>query len=557
MGLVQYTDAHSSTETIAQQLAAIDHLGQIYLQRNPGGEFVVHVIGDFTSINAYSDPNRGWQSYLGLRRLAERGYRVLFTPGNHDAFDWSGNVNGAQLFEEQMKALNQWGITVVVGNMTGMNDLLSSFVVPYVELPTLETKTLLFGLALPNFYNKANVDRDLAARVFTGIETYEESLARVEQQSLEQQAEKVILAAHDGHIRLAKKVEVLNHMFAEIPEGPEVILGLAAHDHLVASYVHAGALILDGGSHGSFNYVELDQQGEILLETLAHISMEHPWRRLLEDGRFEVGQFIENDVTVQDVLGLPWWREYQELVHRQREVISQVIDQPVGLLLQEISEHRVHMRVGPTDLGTWFADAMALWAKDQLPSEASAPIVAMMNSGSYAMESTLPAGVLTEGLLRQMYIFHNEVTLYALDGQTIEVMYLSLREFYSQSDQSRYSPQVNSLLRETETGQLEIQDTQGQWGPLEMDREYYVVLDGRLSEHRSGQSYRIPEWLEALRGKEPLAALSQQELIVNYVPQVLESQGLLVRALEDSADLNPSGSVLSESLGGMSCNGLF
>ena len=127
-GILQWTDAHSTLETFTRQMAAIDSVAQDYYQRNPQGEFVIHVIGDFTSINPLSSEDAGWSFFKGLRLLKERGHRVIFTPGNHDAFDWSVRVDGAKLFEEQMLFLHQSGIEVVVGNLKGLNPQLSEVI---------------------------------------------------------------------------------------------------------------------------------------------------------------------------------------------------------------------------------------------------------------------------------------------------------------------------------------------------------------------------------------------------------------------------------------------
>lgn len=96
--IVQWTDTHSTLSTKSQQLAAIDQQGKEFLRLHPRGEFVVYVIGDFTSINPYSQMDGGQLSFEALRVLKSKGYTVLFTPGNHDAFDWTGKVDGSELF---------------------------------------------------------------------------------------------------------------------------------------------------------------------------------------------------------------------------------------------------------------------------------------------------------------------------------------------------------------------------------------------------------------------------------------------------------------------------
>ena len=115
--IIQWSDVHSTLDSVVDQARAIDHLGQEFLQKNAKGEVVIVVNGDYTSITPYSRENRGEFSYEVLEYLLKtRGYTVLFVPGNHDAFDWTAEVNGVELFLEQMRKLQSWGAKILAAN---------------------------------------------------------------------------------------------------------------------------------------------------------------------------------------------------------------------------------------------------------------------------------------------------------------------------------------------------------------------------------------------------------------------------------------------------------
>ena len=49
--LFQWTDVHSTLQSISRQVLAMDLMAQEFKAKNPGGEVVVYIIGDFTSPN--------------------------------------------------------------------------------------------------------------------------------------------------------------------------------------------------------------------------------------------------------------------------------------------------------------------------------------------------------------------------------------------------------------------------------------------------------------------------------------------------------------------------
>jgi len=201
---------------------------------------------------------------------------------------------------------------------------------------------------------------------------------------------------------------------------------------------------------------------------------------------------------------------------------KKVLLQELAQLTFSIPEDKMDMKKGVTRLGTLIADSMVQWGESlRSPEQSDIPVLAMTNSSSYKLEESIQEGPLTEMTLRQMYPFLNEASLHLLDGHSIEILFLSLRQFYSQSNPELYSPQISSLLRESESGGLQVRSSKGLWEEIDPNREYFLVVDGWLSDHRFGQSYRIESWLEIFQKNEPLAQLSHQEILVREFPGVI------------------------------------
>ena len=107
--LIQWTDVHATLQTMSRQVYAIDEMAREFKAKHPEGEVVVYIIGDFTSTNVHVD-DKGWLSIEAMKLLKRRGYTLLFTPGNHDAFDWVvGKPGDIQLFIDQMRQIKNWG----------------------------------------------------------------------------------------------------------------------------------------------------------------------------------------------------------------------------------------------------------------------------------------------------------------------------------------------------------------------------------------------------------------------------------------------------------------
>lgn len=517
--IVQWSDAHSTVGTMAKQVAAIDHYGKEFLSKNPNGEFVVYVLGDFTSLNPYSQVDSGQLSFEGLRLLKEKGYTVLFTPGNHDAFDWTGKIDGSELFLQQMKQLQNWGIPVLAANLKKPRKPFSHTLHDSYELKTLDKKTHIVGMTLESFYDKSNLPEMSGRKLFSNIRKYEPTLQNVlPELKNEFGAEQVFVGIHHGFKRLEQLSENLFHAFNPKKTIPVSLL-MGADDHLVAAFKNGHTLVSDAGSHGSFNVIDIDKFGLITTpiehvaitdESGGHVNPEEFIEGIVTINAFEQ-EDIEKDVTIKD-----YSQKLDTFIKKANERLQTSLVTTAG-----IDSHKRHMKTGRTDLGSALSEALALWAK-ALPvvGNSNEPIVSMVNSSSYRIEGPIPPGPMTEFTFREMYPFLSEATVYRLKGKEIEDLFFTLRKNYAAEDERRYTPQLNFGVREHE-GRLQIY-VNNSWENLKSKTRYLVALDGWLSEHRYGQGFRIKLWQDTLVENKTIAVDAFQEILVKYMPTAIQ-----------------------------------
>ena len=520
--IIQWTDAHSSIDTISKQVLAIDYAGQDFLLHNPKGEVIVYVVGDFTSINPLNDMEGGWSSFEALRLLRERGYTVLFTPGNHDAFDWTVKIDGAQLFLKQMKRIKSWGVQILVNNLRKKTKSFQALTSPSYELRTLQKRTHVVGLTLPILMTKSNLDEERAKTLFSEIEPYEKTFRRVFPEMAKKEVEALIFGVHQGHEKLKRQIPVMKQVMEKLNLDIEVPLIMGAHDHLVASYRHGGTHFSNSGAYGAFNIIDITAKGHVRAERIRHVPMTIEQARDVRPELFQTGRLYLNDLTDKDVEKTPWLVSYHRMIHKQIEEADKRLNKVRGHIPKSIPEHKMHMKAGQSELGSLLAESLVRWARVSFSLDPHIPVIAMANSSSYRRESSLPAGPITERSLRELYTFHTEATIYHLRGSEIKKMYFSLRRFYANGGGELHSPQLNFGFREVGED-LQMRLSPGLWAPLEEERLYYVVFDGWLSEHRFGQGYRLKDWTEILEDKNPLAKESYQDLLVRHFPAVVEA----------------------------------
>lgn len=547
--LIQWTDVHSTLETISRQIYAIDQAAQEFKEKNPDGEVVVYIIGDFTSINVYVD-DEGWFSIEAMKLLRERGYTVLFTPGNHDAFDWVSKPGDIQLFIDQMNKIKSWGVKILAENFTGRTPLLDSLLTSSYHLETVEPVTHIVGLTLDRLIEHSNLYEEEARALFSDIENYNQTLRRILPEMNRKGIKTVILGVHDSHEKvshIAKDPDVTENFGIRVP------LMMAAHDHLVASYKAGDTVISDAGSEGSFNVIDISEKGEI--SGVQHVTISSKVLRYV-DGRdiFQYGEVRDNKVTQLDVED-SWLHEYGQKIRdsllRDKTLLDPAAmplripvffteekkrNQIVVTLENDIDEAKIDMQHGRSHLGDMISETLVHWARSVFRGAEKQIVIAMFNSSTYRMEKPIPKGPVTDLAIREMYPYKPEASLYKLKGEIIESLYFALRKDYASrsKNENRYSPQVNPEVREF-NGRLQIKAGKN-WKNINKNKTYLVAFGPWLSQHRFGQSYRIKEWLETLKGKEPLATKGFQEMLVDFFPGILKANDERVSQLKASVE---------------------
>jgi 2',3'-cyclic-nucleotide 2'-phosphodiesterase (5'-nucleotidase family) len=503
--IVQWSDAHSALATLPQQLKAMDLLAKSFYAQHPQGEFIVYVIGDFTSISPYSQVDKGQLSFDALRLLKERGYTVLFTPGNHDALDWGLNFGGELLFQ-QMQQLYEWGIPVLAANLTKVRRPFRDFLLPYYELKTLSVKSALMGMTLETFFLKSNLTPENARPLFEDVEPYEESLKRHLPEVKEKGFRQLFLGVHEGHERLSQLTKKFSALKMSFP------LVMGADDHVVAAYKRNGSLITDAGSHGSFNVIDIDREAAQVRTPVLHVAISEESFSRIEQKLFLEGEATLNAITAKD---LSTDLEFKGFKDKVDSFISQVDRRLYRVLgwTQGFSSHKYHMKRGRTDLGSLLSEAHVLWARSLMNSWTE-PVIAMVNSSSYRREEPLLPGSLREIDLRGMYPFENKSAVFRLLGKDIESLFFARRQEYERKEKGAYSPQLNFAVREKKK-KLEVLIS-GEWLRLKKHTSYLVVIDGYLV-----AQFKNKTWQEILSQNPPLAARSFQDLLVDFLPTAI------------------------------------
>lgn len=517
--IIQWSDSHSTIESISHQVNAIDNAGTEFLKAHPQGEVIIYVLGDHISISPFNALEGGWLSIEALGLLRTRGYTVLFTPGNHDAFDWTEKIDGTQLFLEQMQQLKRWGVKILVTNLRKKTAAFQRLTTPSYSLKKSGGQIEIVGLTIPNIMAKSNLTDVTAARLFGKIESYPETFKRVLNTLVKDGVEQVVFAIHAGHVEVSKKARFLKDFIAQHELPVTIPLMLGAHDHRAASYKVGNTHVSDGASHGSFNIIDFDKRGRLLSKDLRHVALTEEKAHEIEDKNFRVGQIEINQSSRQQIKNKAWLSEFDQKVEEHISRVGLNLSRILAELRLGIPEHKQHLKAGPSLLGDLVAETLVRWTQDILPGAPLHDIVAMTNSSSYRLEEGIKPGPLSELLVRNIYPFHSDAVLYLLDGQELRDMYFSLRDFYSTADKSLFTPQLNLTARER-NGELQILSQHNQWIGVDDNKKYWVAIDGWLAEHRYGQSYRISEWLEIMQNKAPRAKESYQDLLVRYLPQI-------------------------------------
>ena len=514
--LIQWTDVHSKLQTMGRQVLAIDQMAQEFKAKHPKGEVVIYIIGDFTSPNVYVN-DQGWFSIEVMKLFRDRGYTVLFTPGNHDAFDWVNKPGDIRLFVDQMEEIKRWGVKILAENFVGRTLVMDSLLTPSYRLQTVDPVTHIVGLTLDRLMKHSNLYEEEARSLFEGIENYQQTLNRVLPGMRRDGVEAVILGVHENNRRVANIVKERDF---EKAFGIRIPLAMAAHDHLIATYRERGTMISDAGSYGSFSVIDILKDGKVS-EAILHIAISsEALLAVINKDVFYFGEVRKNWVTTTDIEN-SWVNEYYQRIESHLSSARERLGRVLVTLENDINETKFDLQHGKSRLGSMVAESMVWWGRRVIPGKKRL-IIAMYNSSSYRMEDPIPRGPVTELTIRQIYPYSDmEAAIGKVTGEEAERLYFSMREDYiaKSGNKDRYSPQINSDFREY-NGRLQV-NTQRGWRNIGKNKKYHIILDPWLAAHYFGQGYKVKEWLEILEGREPLAAKSMTEILVKFLPLVL------------------------------------
>lgn len=514
--ILQWSDTHSTLSTLPQQLAAIDHTAAEFYSKNPQGEFVVFVLGDFISLNPYSRIDNGQLSLDALKYLKEKGYTVLYTPGNHDAFDWSGTTDGIELFLEHLRVLHQLDIPILASNFKGARSPLKELLTSHYVLKSLAAPTAIAGLTIETLFQKSNVTKQNAKPIFKGIADYETTTLLLLKHLEAEGIKNLILGIHHGHKRLKRLVEFLNDKPRTLKK-MKLPLVMGGDDHLVAAYRVHHTLISDAGSHGSMSVIDLPYEFKpSRIDFPKHIARTPEARNEVNTKNFEGDTLLTLEELQLSSAELTQYSDRLNLfLNAAQKTLNRILATTRGIL-----EHKQDLKKGRSALGDLLAESLKSWAFS-IPGVTTTPVpvFAFVNSSSYRIEEPLPPGPLTEYTVREMYPFLSEATVYRLSGEQIETLFFSLRKFYQHEDQDRYTPQLSLNLRENGSHLEAFNGTE--WTQLSANASYILALDGWLSEHRFGQGSQIKQWLKILQNQKPIATKIFQEVLVDELPKTL------------------------------------
>ena len=257
--IIQSSDQHSSYKKMLDFLASIEVLSSQFKSRYPDGKIVIVVNGDVSSYAKYSleSLDRGHLIYKTLSQLA-RKYFVVYTFGNHDAFDW----DDSQLFLEQMHLLKSEGVNLVVGNVdfySGYEDLFE----PSVDLINPSGKIIRFiGYTLP-YYNKKNKLEKFQRRgpkIIKEIKGINMGIP-LKKANRQRKINSVVISMHLGISKAKWFVSQLN------PSSKKKLkLVFAGHDHQKEMSKISKVHLIDSGAYFHFSAVILNDKGRVLFK---------------------------------------------------------------------------------------------------------------------------------------------------------------------------------------------------------------------------------------------------------------------------------------------------
>ena len=254
--ILQSSDQHSSYKKIPNFLASVEVLYREFKEKHPQGPVVLIINGDFSSLDSHSETqwDKGDFGYEILSQLAKK-YSIIYTFGNHDAFDW----NDSQLFLHQMTLLKQAGVNLVVANADFHPDYKNLFS-PYIDLVLKKDQIIRFiGYTLPSRKRDALLKfQHKGPQVIDQINSINMAvpLANANEQK------DIVAVVMSMHLGILKVKSAVSNLLPHLRDKLKLVF--AGHDHKYKFDRVENTQIVDSNAYFNFSQVILDDKGNIV-----------------------------------------------------------------------------------------------------------------------------------------------------------------------------------------------------------------------------------------------------------------------------------------------------
>lgn len=516
--ILQHSDQHGNIKRFARWLTMVYRRHEEHKKQFPRGRTVLILGGDTFGANSYSLHDKADFLVKTLGKLTT-DMDVVFVPGNHDAFDWSSEGSGAELFKKQTLHLHRKGVHILGANIVP-GKALKGVIKPHwtfrVKTKSGSRKFRIHGFTLNQFEKSSSyaVDgpEEQVIHEFLPVISQADSDNVLKQTLLKAVKDSVDVSVyqfHQGFKKTVAFVESLGKYEAKLTQAdlevPRVPVVFAAHDHQFASQIVDGKLVLDtGAKFKGLNEVVLSKKGEIIAQQA----------------------FTARDLKALTKKYAPGKkaRALIRSVEREVEKIKGHLNEPVAWSQEGFAASKHDLKAGASDWGSLLASAHANWLRDELINrgditlaDSKRRVLGAYNSTSYRHDSVIPPGLISRHHIIDMYPMPGNSRGYRMLGEDVQLMYRLIRQYRIDKDDS-YSPQVSSALAEKPGSNHDLLvQVDGHYESLRLNEYYYIAIDAWLS--RNG--FAVDGVDEILARAELIAELSTTELLLRYMPELL------------------------------------
>ena len=495
--IIQSSDNHSKYKRIEKFLVSSHEIISEFKKKYPKGEVIFVFNGDYSGASSFAN-HRQDRGQLGLEVMATlaQKYKVLFTFGNHEAFDWLAEGDANELLHKQLKYLHQNGVINLVSNITTRNRTQNYITGHFDYISRVGKKIRFQGLQLETFFEKVASFNGHGPDEVLEVDSYLESAKKLIGRAKRDEVDSLVFAYHEGFTKVVKATE---DILEYIPRKMKMPVAFAAHDHLVKDTFIEKTFVIDSGSNFDFSAVVLSDKGKLISHKFF-------------DKKAQI------DLAAKGK-GVP--KYLRSTVKKLTSHINELLDlSSEGLkTIPEISENKLTLKKQRSNvLGNSLGDSLREFGLSKIQDKELPPVkevIGMFNSSSYRNDSNLDEGILSETDIREMAPIKNNVTIHRLTGQEVQIFFEGLRRFREREE--IYSPQMSANIRESDNYQLLIRNKRASWKPLKFDKEYYLVLDNWLAIN----GYHIPEHDKLALESKIVGSMDQYEVLSKYIHNAL------------------------------------